>query len=61
MQEARDKYVADTGDVLRQKGCRAAYVENNEEATLEIRIERLATHQRPAARVADWRIGWVDS
>jgi hypothetical protein len=42
MQQARDTYVADTGDVLRQKGCRTAYVENNEEATLEIRIERLA-------------------
>ena len=41
-QEARDRYVADTGEVLRQKGCRATYVEKDDEATLEIRIEHLA-------------------
>jgi hypothetical protein len=39
LRKARDKYVADTGDVLRGKGCGTAYVEHNDEATLEIRIE----------------------
>jgi len=41
-QKELDKFVADTGDVLRRKGCSAAYVEHDDEATLEIRVEHRA-------------------
>ena len=54
LRKARDKYVADTGDVLREKGCRAAYVEHNDEATLEIRIEHLS---RPHTLPQEWLTG----
>jgi len=41
LQQAKDKYIADTRDVLGSKGCRAAYVEKEDEAILQVRIQHL--------------------
>lgn len=40
LQKAVDRYVADTDAVLRRKGCRAAYTDGSDGATLEIHIVR---------------------
>lgn len=41
-QKEKERYVADTRDVLTTKGCNVAYVEHDEEATLQIRVEHVA-------------------
>ena len=42
LQVERDKYIADTRDVLSSKGRKATYVEKEDDATLEIHIKHLA-------------------
>src|SRR6266513_2298832 len=42
LQREKERYVADTRDVLVAKGCDVAYVERDEDATLQVHVEHLA-------------------
>ncbi len=62
LQAERDKYVADTRDVLNNKGCKATNVEKEDEATLEVRIVRVVDyHARPQQWLTGLSLGLIPS